>query len=534
MTRDRLTGETWIEVKPPGVGLRIVQISAGTNAVWCVTNDNHVWFRRGIRGDIAGISEDAAIGNGWVEMVGNISNVSVAANDQVFAVGSENRALYFRAGVSESDLTGKKWRQIQCPMQLSRTCSIASLTSRNSGRGSPGSKHRSLNSLVRYQHPQEQAVVEECAENTSRSAPTANQRHKPELWKKPLSPPDGAHSLTSHSQRLVEEDEEERSRRESTENVAMSAPIAEIHEVRGRQSKNQRSWSPIRSVGSVVGTEALPDSDIAVFESDNSRDSGVYAEDDDHGGSQYWPECDVIWTGCSAGAVLVDTNSLPNWFNDSISQVSEQELKQPWRLKIIDALSKRQALLVNIDGVENYKLAVDTSSWVKTGEGRVAKLHGAFEDCLIELEWVSANGAKADLDSGTLTILNPDGVTTKIQFSLSEITCIMCQSEPGAPRLAIHAPKLPGSSSMIKLQFNGDTDMEDWLSHLTSACCKINNVHGRPSNNAIWTTSSLGDVFVFDPEHLKTSQYDVDLRKYVQENDLNVAETPYLVDLYNG
>lgn len=41
----------------------------------CVTNDNHVWFRRGVKGETAGISEDAAIGSGWVEMVGNISMV---------------------------------------------------------------------------------------------------------------------------------------------------------------------------------------------------------------------------------------------------------------------------------------------------------------------------------------------------------------------------------------------------------------------------------------------------------------------------
>lgn len=80
-----------MEISPPGENLKIIQVSVGTNAVWCVTNDNHVWFRRGVKGDICGISEDAAIGNGWVEMVGNISQVSVAANnDQVFAIGSDD------------------------------------------------------------------------------------------------------------------------------------------------------------------------------------------------------------------------------------------------------------------------------------------------------------------------------------------------------------------------------------------------------------------------------------------------------------
>lgn len=87
---DNLIGDKWVEISPPGENLRIIQVSVGTNAVWCVTNDFHVWFRRGVKGDICGISEEAAIGNGWVEMVGNISQVSVAANDQVFAIGAED------------------------------------------------------------------------------------------------------------------------------------------------------------------------------------------------------------------------------------------------------------------------------------------------------------------------------------------------------------------------------------------------------------------------------------------------------------
>lgn len=78
-----LSGESWLEVRPPGEGLRLVHVSVGTNAVWAVSNDKRVWFRKGVRGDAAEISEDMAMGSGWVEMVGNMSYVSVAANDQV-------------------------------------------------------------------------------------------------------------------------------------------------------------------------------------------------------------------------------------------------------------------------------------------------------------------------------------------------------------------------------------------------------------------------------------------------------------------
>lgn len=92
VTRDNLSGESWLEVKPPSNGqdgknaLKIIQVSVGMNSVWCVTNDNQAWFRRGIKGEAAGISEDAAIGSGWVEMMGNISMLSVASNDQVNSI----------------------------------------------------------------------------------------------------------------------------------------------------------------------------------------------------------------------------------------------------------------------------------------------------------------------------------------------------------------------------------------------------------------------------------------------------------------
>lgn len=151
----QFTGESWIEVRPPGDGLKLSQISVGYNAIWGVTTDNHVWFRKGVSGDTAGISEDAAIGSGWVQMVGNMAAVSVAPNDQVWGIGSEDRCLYFRGGVSSSELTGKTWRQVQAPMQLSRASSTASL-----GLTGPNAKfhhslrsekkHRSWSSLVNF------------------------------------------------------------------------------------------------------------------------------------------------------------------------------------------------------------------------------------------------------------------------------------------------------------------------------------------------------------------------------------------------
>lgn len=54
-----------------------------------------------------------------------------------------------------------------------------------------------------------------------------------------------------------------------------------------------------------------------------------------------------------------------------------------------------------------------------------------------------------------------------MQFPVSEIVCVACCSEPGNQRLAIYTPRL-SRSKILRLQFTGDTEMEDWLEHLTS------------------------------------------------------------------
>lgn len=51
------------------------------------------------------------------------------------------------------------------------------------------------------------------------------------------------------------------------------------------------------------------------------------------------------------------------------------------------------------------------SSWVKNGNAKCKVKGGtSYEDCVIELEWISSNSGF--LDSGIVTILNSDGATT--------------------------------------------------------------------------------------------------------------------------
>lgn len=254
-----------------------------------------------------------------------------------------------------------------------------------------------------------------------------------------------------------------------------------------------------------------------------------------------------MWSFVAAGAVTINPNNLPNWFNEQNSSPdSHIDVDSAWRKEILEKLRQRQEKINELTCKAKYEKAVELSSWIKSAEARYQRPSSLeFEDCLIELEWVSGSSASTptslnpttqkDSDSGTFTVLNPDGVTTKIQFSLSAITCIMCCSEPASPRLAIHVTTLVSSNcSPVRLLFSSDAEMEDWLSHLTSVCCQINEVMAKPANNSIWTTTDLGDVFVFDPANMKAQQWDNVTNSYKQEMDVTTLETPYYNTLYNG
>lgn len=447
-------------------------------------------------------------------MVGNISAVSVAPNDQVFGVGADDRALYFRMGISENDLTGTRWCQIQCPVHVTRTSSTPSLSSQSSTFDLTLQKHQSTSSVF-----EEKARVETPA--FPRNMDESYSSEYDDRTSLVGSLPPRSLNEKSHSRRKMYEN--------IVEQGASSAPTFGDKHFE-TPLKNPRAWSPVRSVGSVVGTEAHPETDSAIFESDSSRSSCVFGDDDDHCGYMYWTQCEMSWANCCAAAVIVDPNHLPKWFNEATLADPTVDLNQNWRLELLGKLKSRFERLA-IDP-EKYEVAVKLTSWIKNGKAKIVRNVNALLDCLIELEWISSSGSATG--SGTLTLLNEDGVTIQQQCSLSEISIISCCSEPGCPRLALYAPRLSAAFSPLKLQFTSDSDLEDWLSQLSFVCNQINEVSGRPSTDSIWVTNSLGDVFVYDPTNLKGSQYVQDTNLYVQEFDFSAQETPYYSKLYNG
>ncbi|KAL1491140.1 hypothetical protein ABEB36_011782 [Hypothenemus hampei] len=86
---------------------------------------------------------------------------------------------------------------------------------------------------------------------------------------------------------------------------------------------------------------------------------------------------------------------------------------------------------------------------------------------------------------------------------------------------------------MIILQFTSDVLLEEWQTNLTTTCSQLRDVKERPSDESIWATTNLGDVFVWDPAHMEGNQLRED-EFYVQKFDLSGKECPIKVHLHVG
>ncbi|XP_028395242.1 tectonin beta-propeller repeat-containing protein 1-like [Dendronephthya gigantea] len=122
------TGLSWVSVPFPDD--RVYQLSVGTNALWLLSMEGNVYFRRGISTSIGYTDEESAKGTKWVEMVGSFSLISMALNDQVFALSTGSDHVFFRSDVTSSELSGKEWKILN--VGRSMTDSMSSLSSDSS------------------------------------------------------------------------------------------------------------------------------------------------------------------------------------------------------------------------------------------------------------------------------------------------------------------------------------------------------------------------------------------------------------------
>ncbi|CAK1552037.1 unnamed protein product [Leptosia nina] len=444
VTKDCPTGEAWLEVKSPEE-TKLTVVSVGYNVVWAVSSDTRVWFRKGVDGNACGSSELAAMGSGWLNINGNMMHISVGINDQVFAIGGSNKSIYWRNGITPKELSGKRWRMVQANMQVSRTSSAASIVSSASNQ-----KHLSLNLLNETVPELKSNINLRNSWEESHSAPIENTL--------PLKPSKELKQKTSAN----------------IENIDLTGKSYET------TLKNPRAWSPVRSVGSVVGMEAQPDSDSSVFD----IDSGMFF--DEEVSQTAWGTCDTAWSFVEAGACSVDSVQPPHWFSDSQNS-HNTDITAKWRLQILDELKLRSNY--NID-LTKFGIAIEEKGWTRSCEARLVNTNNICEECIVSLYWHSSE------NTGTLSVFQSDG-TIKFIFNLGEVTSVTTSSEPGSPRISLTIPTQ--SSQVLKIQFISEMEQEEWLNVLVDITTQIHGLSGRPSISSVWAVTNTGDVLNWDP-----------------------------------
>ncbi|XP_063961190.1 tectonin beta-propeller repeat-containing protein 1-like [Lytechinus pictus] len=112
VSRDHPLGTNWTYVNPPEKSL-LTSVTVGNNVVWSITRDQKVWFRKGFMSTDMKENRSNRAGTSWIEMCGQVAQLSVGPNDQVWALtAEEGRSIVFRSGVSYEELSGREWKAV--------------------------------------------------------------------------------------------------------------------------------------------------------------------------------------------------------------------------------------------------------------------------------------------------------------------------------------------------------------------------------------------------------------------------------------
>uniref|UniRef100_A0A8C5X475 Tectonin beta-propeller repeat-containing protein 1 n=1 Tax=Malurus cyaneus samueli TaxID=2593467 RepID=A0A8C5X475_9PASS len=490
-------------------GWEITDEPLGRLSVWAVSLQGRVWFRRGV-------NSHNPCGTSWIEMVGEMMMVTVGLNNQVRAagrvqallpvlravsldkgtqglnwegkglnsalkvtvstspvwqtgsatefcsastisvwgIGCDDRAIYFRQGVTPSELSGKTWKAI--------------VSGRESDRSQTGSSTSLLSAGCFFTDDiqnQTSAVIQGDADPSSDTELAV-----------PTSP--GSALLGAAAKANLE-----------MKPSANANPPAEPQWINIDLKEAQKQ--PVLSVSSFADTSSL--SSLGTF--------SVAAED------AYGADEHPLWAWVSGGGCLVDLHSPLKWFTPNLGCLSSsvQSLSlsitpaqtAAWRKQIFQQLSERTKR--ELENFRHYEQAIEQSVWVKTGAlqwWRNWKPH-KWMDVRVALEQFT--GSDGMRDSILFIYYMYHEEKKYIHVFLNEVTIIVEVLNEAKHSFALYTPERTKQRWPIRLAAATEQEMHDWLSLLTMSCCESRRIQGPPSHHAIWSVTCKGDIFVSEP-----------------------------------
>ncbi|XP_061120681.1 tectonin beta-propeller repeat-containing protein 1 isoform X2 [Syngnathus typhle] len=449
-----LSGSSWSMVDSPDPDVAVMHVAVGVNVVWALTKDNKVWFRRGV-------NPHNPRGSGWISMVGEMLMINVGLNDQVWAIGSEDRAVYFRQGVTASELSGKTWKAIAVLRDGDRPHSSAS-------------SQQSAGCYFSESHPP--SGVESDTEKT--------EEVKIDTPKGPIP------KVTSDSfiSQLVSD----------RDPVCAVDPQEESIPEEGDKSLDvvqtvDPQWSNV-------------DLEVPLDNVDTCSLSSLpaLAMEDPYGEDGH-----PLWAWVSGGGCSVDSHSQLNWFhstmNTSLLAQSVQSLSlsftsaqmATWRKQIFEQLGERTKR--EVDEFRHYEQAVEQCVWVKKGTmqwWRDLKPH-KWVDVHFALEQFS--GPEGNKDGILFVYYNNYEEKKYLHAFINEVTILVPVFNDAKHTFAIYTPERIQKRWPIRVAAATEEEMHDWLALLSASCCDARGIRGPPSKQAIWSITCKGDIFVSEP-----------------------------------
>ncbi|XP_045618254.2 tectonin beta-propeller repeat-containing protein isoform X1 [Procambarus clarkii] len=201
-------------------------------------------------------------------------------------------------------------------------------------------------------------------------------------------------------------------------------------------------------------------------------------------------EAEHLWLWVTGGGCWIRANNMPKWFMSEGSPVLSTE---PWRVNVLQSLRSRYN--TEIKPFTGYEEAVEGSSWVISGQCR---WWAGGQWVPASLELVMVGSRRSQVQDATLIVRYSLGSPHVEEISCSTIlTSVMCvESAVGRSLVAMYHPDEPLRPKT--LCFSTETDAEDWLNHISTACNQFRGLTGSPSFYMVWAVTSQGDVFLHD------------------------------------
>ncbi|KAL8175522.1 UNVERIFIED_CONTAM: Tectonin beta-propeller repeat-containing protein 1 [Gekko kuhli] len=481
--RNNPRGLSWSVVQTPVPENAISHVSVGVNVVWAVTKDNKVWFRRGV-------NSHNPCGTSWIEMVGEMMTVNVGLNDQVWGISCEDRAVYFRQGVTPSELSGKAWKAIVCGRDTDRSQTGSSTSLLSAGcfftdniKEQSGSVFQSDGDLL----PDTEgplAIADAClpsvadgGDGNDEGGQAAGSQTDPVAEPAP-TPPEEAGSASE--QKFPADPEELSSDRDS------------------RPAELQWTNIDLKEAGR---SPALSASALAETSSLSSLGTLPLGVEDRYGADEH-----PLWGWVSGGGCLVDSHTSLKWFTiQSGLSSSGQSLclsitpaqTAAWRKQIFQQLAERTRR--ELENFRHYEQAVEQSVWVKTGTLQWWRTWKPYKwiDVRVALEQFTGNDGTRD---SILFIYYVQMEEKKyLHVFLNEVTILVEILNEAKHSFALYTPERTKQRWPIRLAAATEQEMHDWLALLSMSCCESRRIQGPPSPQAIWSVTCKGDIFVSEP-----------------------------------